>query len=612
MRELVHETRGWAEVWRLVIAPLVLVATPGPAAGSVCGYVTVLTADTVSVIDVATNTVRGDIPLPQPLSIAVSPDGSQAYVTTLKTLGAPAGVSIIDTASNRVTLKLQAGPAPRQVLFAADGTVAFVTQGSDTETLVIVDTATRAVTGHVATGTGAANLRMTLSPDGTRAYVAQLDSNTIAVIDMASFSLLATIPFAVQPRDVAVTQDGRWLLVPTFGRLFTEPSDVLVIDTATHAVSTTVRAENNPTAIALTPDGRFAYVVNAEADSVSVIEIESLSVTTAIPVGRFPGALAFTPDGRFAYVTNAGARSISVIDTAAGAAVATIPVAGTPQYIAIAAVPGDCTAPATPTPTVTDTIPPTPSATPSASPTQTATRTSTRRPTVTRTASPTASATATASPTRSPTCTATRSATVTRARTATATATAPPTRTATATPTETAPPTLPAAGATSSTGCSLEAEPHRSPQALLAWLIAGAVLRRTHRRPAARRYRATSTVLALGALWLSALVGTPVRAESPQTCQLPDATVPASVVYLDESGRPMIPEAWQLRGEGAQPNDAGAAAAAPPPALLDAPGGGKMVVLDERFRSYSVGRRGARGTGRVECTRADQSLDGAP
>ena len=84
--------------------------------------------DSVSVIDTATNTVIATIPVGgQPWAVAVSPDGTRAYVTNRE-----GTVSVIDTATNTVTATIPVGPTAFGVAVSPDGTRAYVTNGGAT------------------------------------------------------------------------------------------------------------------------------------------------------------------------------------------------------------------------------------------------------------------------------------------------------------------------------------------------------------------------------------------------------------------------------------------------------------------------------------------------
>src|SRR5437899_1497939 len=90
------------------------------------------TSDTVSVIDTATNTVVATIDFPVglgPIAIAITPDGTRAYVTS----NGSNTVTVIDTATNTVVATVTVGQGPlRGVAITPDGAGADVTdQGSN-------------------------------------------------------------------------------------------------------------------------------------------------------------------------------------------------------------------------------------------------------------------------------------------------------------------------------------------------------------------------------------------------------------------------------------------------------------------------------------------------
>ena len=94
---------------------------------------------------------------------------------------------------------------------------------------------------------------------------------------------------------------------------------VSVINTATDTVIATVPVTHRPHWVAITPDASRAYVVHDESNQVSVIDADPASPTfntvVATPsVGASKG-IAITPDGSRAYVTNVFWGSVSVLDT---------------------------------------------------------------------------------------------------------------------------------------------------------------------------------------------------------------------------------------------------------------------------------------------------------
>jgi uncharacterized repeat protein (TIGR01451 family) len=72
-------------------------------------------------------------------------------------------------------------------------------------------------------------------------------------------------------------------------------NNVTVIDTATNTVVDTIPVGLAPTDVAITPDGMFAYVANFSSNSVSVIETATNTVVATIPAGTNPLGVAITP-----------------------------------------------------------------------------------------------------------------------------------------------------------------------------------------------------------------------------------------------------------------------------------------------------------------------------
>ena len=70
---------------------------------------------------------------------------------------------------------------------------------------------------------------------------------------------------------------------------------VSVIDTATNTVVATVPVGRLPQGVAITPDGTHAYVTNNFSGTVGVIDTATNTGVATVPVGRFPSGVAITP-----------------------------------------------------------------------------------------------------------------------------------------------------------------------------------------------------------------------------------------------------------------------------------------------------------------------------
>ena len=129
--------------------------------------------------------------------------------------------SVISTATNTVEATIAVGDvsgAPRWPFFdhwrrsdpvhvavSPDGTRAYVTDAGS-HNVSVNNTAARAV---IATVRGGRNpLDVTLTPDGARAYVANAGSNSVSVINTSTNTVIATVPVSAHPLNVAITPDG--------------------------------------------------------------------------------------------------------------------------------------------------------------------------------------------------------------------------------------------------------------------------------------------------------------------------------------------------------------------------------------------------------------------
>ena len=114
------------------------------------------------------------------------PTGTYAYITNPTSNN----VSVIDTATNTVTARVEVGQFPHGVAVAPDGKKVYVAN-SNSSNVSVIDTATNKVTATV--GVGQFPYGVAVTPDGTKIYVANFGSNNISVIDIATNKVTATV-----------------------------------------------------------------------------------------------------------------------------------------------------------------------------------------------------------------------------------------------------------------------------------------------------------------------------------------------------------------------------------------------------------------------------------
>jgi YVTN family beta-propeller protein len=262
------------------LAPSTIAITPGTDSFEQDGrrhqplaYVPNGADNTVSVIDTTSNTIVATIPVGQdPSGVAITSDGTHAYVTNQL----EDSVSVIDTAGNKVVATIPGFIIPIGVAITPDGaqpyerddrrkqSFAYVTNNVPTidgsnfpaSAVSVIDTASNKVAATIPVGQDPNGVAIT--PDGTRAYVANQRDGTASVIDTAHNKVVATIRVGAGPAGVAIPSDG------------TNPS-----------------MHNAP------PRQPLAYVTNFVDNTVSVINTASNKVVATIRVGAGPFAVAF-------------------------------------------------------------------------------------------------------------------------------------------------------------------------------------------------------------------------------------------------------------------------------------------------------------------------------
>jgi YVTN family beta-propeller protein len=210
-----------------------------------------------------------------PEDLAVSPDGSQVWVAETgpqTSASSPSAVSVISTATNKVTARWNLPGSPEQIRF---------------------------------------------SSSGSRVYVAT--SGGVAVYSSATRKPVGFIRGLGDPRGLAVSPDGKSLYVTG-----TESNLLYVVSTATDRVTRAVKVGQMPWQVVVSPDGKTVYVANPDSDSVSVISAATGKVTSTLTVPGVPDTLALTPNGQQLWVGARTAAKVVVLSTADGSTVGSI------------------------------------------------------------------------------------------------------------------------------------------------------------------------------------------------------------------------------------------------------------------------------------------------
>ena len=280
------------------------------------------------VLNTAFLTVKTTVPITTAVSVAVTPNGRFAYVPNFGA-GNPynPNVAVVDTSSNSVVATIPIGTTqlnPALIQISPDGSMAWVAEFALYTTvqpvITVIQTSTNQVVGSIGLLGNASPGAMVFSPDGTRAYVTA-NSSTVQVVDVAKMKAVGSMQALGGPGGLAVSPDGKTLLVPNSGSsqvaAITERGGWTLANIPVGAMDFgTQFFYSEYGGAAVSPDGTRAYVTSYSSSNLAVIDTASKKVVTTVPTGAAPVGVVVSLDGAKAYVANSNYNSVTVINTA--------------------------------------------------------------------------------------------------------------------------------------------------------------------------------------------------------------------------------------------------------------------------------------------------------
>jgi YVTN family beta-propeller protein len=296
-----------------------------PALAAPLAYVANEKSGTLSIIDTASDRVTGEIATGgKPRGMALSRDGKWLYVSD----SAGNRLLVVDTARRTVQAAVPLGESPEGIDLSPDGKL--VAAASElANAVILLDTQTGKALATVKTS-GKNPEHAVFSPDGRWIYASAEDASQVDVIDVTARRQVNSIPVARRPRGIAFSPDGKrvWVACEL-------DSTVFVIDVERQRVAASLAGGTFSNGVTMHPDGTRVYVSNGRDGSVSVIDTQAQRIIDTVKVGQRPWNMAITADGGKLYVANGRSSSVSVIDTRTNGHLADIPVGEAPWGVVI-------------------------------------------------------------------------------------------------------------------------------------------------------------------------------------------------------------------------------------------------------------------------------------
>lgn len=248
--------------------------------------------------------------------VTASPDGKTAYVPIYGNsgVGKPGtdgtNMIAIDIASRKIVGNLDFGHGvrPHCALFGPKNGLLYVSTELDSS-ISIIDPKSLKVIGSVPTGQKESHM-FTISPDGKRAYTANVGPGTVSVLDLDAMKTLKIIPISSNTQRISISVNGNMVFTSDQAK-----PRLAVIHTATDKVESWVDLPGLGYGTAPTPDGRWLVVAVPTVNKVAIIDLKTLSVAHTIDVPKAPQAAVVRPDGKMAYVSCDSSAKVAAIRT---------------------------------------------------------------------------------------------------------------------------------------------------------------------------------------------------------------------------------------------------------------------------------------------------------
>lgn len=283
---------------------------------------------TVSLVNTETGDIRATLPTGNaPHEVDVSPNGRFAVVGNYGTRDEPgSSLTVIDVPAATVVKTIDLGDysRPHGIVWMDDETV--LVTAEENQALIRVEIESGEVVQTIPTDAEISHM-VAVARDHGLAFVANIGSGSVTVIDLALGMQLATIPTGEGAEGITVTPNGRQVWITNRAE-----NTITVINAANRRVIAQIEAGSFPIRAEATKDGRFILVTNAKGDDLSVFSANEKKELgrvkfTAVSKGdkgrlfsdRFgdssvPIGIEIVDSERRAYIAHANADDISIVD----------------------------------------------------------------------------------------------------------------------------------------------------------------------------------------------------------------------------------------------------------------------------------------------------------
>ncbi|HSE16160.1 MAG TPA: YncE family protein [Pyrinomonadaceae bacterium] len=215
-------------------------------------------------------------------------------------------VAVIDIPTWKVITNIDAGSTPTRVALQHDERYLWVGNDNDAASgVTVIDTATNKVAAHLKTGLGHHEIAFTA--DDQLAFVTNKQTGTVSLIDIRKLAVLKDLKSGSQPAAIAFSTLSQTAYVANEG-----DGTIAAISAAKQDVVARIQTEPGVGVISIPTIGHYGFAVNTPKSTAYAFDLSSNRVVQTIPVGPGSDQLSFTK--QFAYVRASGSEFVTMIN----------------------------------------------------------------------------------------------------------------------------------------------------------------------------------------------------------------------------------------------------------------------------------------------------------
>jgi YVTN family beta-propeller protein len=211
-------------------------------------------------------------------------------------------VAVVDVPAWKVIANIDAGINPTRIALQHDGRYLWV--GNDAAGVTVIDTSTNKVAAQLKTGAGHHEIAFT--DDDRLAFVTNKDSGTLALIDIRELAVLKELKIGSNPASIAYSSLSQTAYVANEA-----DGTIAAVSGQKNDVVARLQTEPGVRVVSVPTSGHYGFAVNPQQSKVYVFDLSSNRLIQTVPVGPGSDQISFTQ--QFAYVRSTGSEFVTMI-----------------------------------------------------------------------------------------------------------------------------------------------------------------------------------------------------------------------------------------------------------------------------------------------------------